>query len=307
VSTQGTDDARTALSEAQVQKQARAGEFNRDALQDWEIMQPGFSAVDSPDKRLSLQAKKRMREILALSMAGAVQQQNNPIRIELRGDNHDLLVFSHSKLDASVADSVIRTFDNEPTTNFWNAMRLMDFKEVLFIGDNFKRSVSRVEFITKGKNFEKYKADYMKAMGQVQAAAQGEASKPEHLGQATWIDPVTSLMWTRQDNGQDVNWNQASDYCRNLNFASHRDWRLPKIDELAALYDKNQDVNRRHIRGGIRLAGWFGWSSSAGNRSGEAWGVDFLSGGRYSDPIGDSQNGLALCVRGPEKNHSGIQ
>lgn len=140
-----------------------------------------------------------------------------------------------------------------------------------------------------------------------EAREREQSSRADQLERGVWADPVTGLVWLRQDNGQDVNWNQASHYCRSLNFAGYRDWRLPTIDELSVLYDKTQDVNRRHIRGGIRLAGWFGWSSSTGNHSNEAWGLDFLDGGRYSDPIGDSLNGFALCVRRPEKNHSETQ
>jgi hypothetical protein len=32
----------------------------------------------------------------------------------------------------------------------------------------------------------------------------------------TWTDPDTGLMWAKKDNGSDVSWNQASDYCTKL-------------------------------------------------------------------------------------------
>lgn len=32
----------------------------------------------------------------------------------------------------------------------------------------------------------------------------------------TWTDPATGLTWSKKDNGSDVNWNQASEYCSTL-------------------------------------------------------------------------------------------
>jgi Protein of unknown function (DUF1566) len=49
---------------------------------------------------------------------------------------------------------------------------------------------------------------------------------------STWTDPDTGLMWAKKDNGADVNWNQASNYCTKLQLAGYSDWRLPTIEEL---------------------------------------------------------------------------
>jgi len=43
-------------------------------------------------------------------------------------------------------------------------------------------------------------------------------------------------MWTKVDNNRDLNWQQAIEFCRNLPFAGHTDWRLPTIDELQGFY-----------------------------------------------------------------------
>lgn len=42
------------------------------------------------------------------------------------------------------------------------------------------------------------------------AAATDAAQHP------TWTDPATGLMWTRKDNGSDVTWQQAVNYCKYL-------------------------------------------------------------------------------------------
>jgi hypothetical protein len=117
--------------------------------------------------------------------------------------------------------------------------------------------------------------------------------------QGTWKDAQTGLMWTQQDNGSDVNWNQAIDYCRNLSLKGYSNWRLPTIYELAAIYDKTQNVDGLHIKGGIRLSGTWSWSDTAANST-EAWYFTFLSGERKSLPLSIKRRGRALCVR-----HSG--
>ncbi len=38
-------------------------------------------------------------------------------------------------------------------------------------------------------------------------------------------------MWQKGDNGEEVTFEQAQEYCRNLRLGGHADWRLPKPDE----------------------------------------------------------------------------
>jgi hypothetical protein len=119
-----------------------------------------------------------------------------------------------------------------------------------------------------------------------------------------WTDPTTGLMWTKKDNAREVNWQQATNYCRNLQLAGHSGWRLPTIDELQGIYDANANVGGYHVKGSLQLSNWFQWSSSRGKASGEVWGLYFTDGSRSSDPLGISTNGRALCVRG-STNQSG--
>lgn len=57
---------------------------------------------------------------------------------------------------------------------------------------------------------------------------------------STWTDAATGLTWAKQDNGTDVYWRQASSYCANLNLGGHSNWRLPTIEEIAAVYDAGE-------------------------------------------------------------------
>jgi len=129
----------------------------------------------------------------------------------------------------------------------------------------------------------------------------------DELVKGYWVDPETGLMWAKKDNGYDVTWQQAFDYCKNLQLANHSDWRLATIDELQGIYDPNilkgiYDPNKNphiagwHVKGNLRLDGWY-WSSSLGNTSDEALSFIFGWGGRDSFPLIISVNGRALCVR----------
>lgn len=129
-----------------------------------------------------------------------------------------------------------------------------------------------------------------------------------------WLDPATGLMWAGKDNGKDVDWHRATNYCRDLRLAGHSDWRLPTIDELQTIYDRytsdleqaTADNSRSfvfgfRVKGNLSLTG-FPWSStrgtdSRGRLSGSAYRADPLHG-RFADFLGYRANLRALCVRG---------
>jgi hypothetical protein len=142
-----------------------------------------------------------------------------------------------------------------------------------------------------------------------------EEQRREQRNRVAWTDATTRLMWTRQDNGYSLDWNQARNYCRDLDLAGYRDWRLPTINELAGIYDPRQDANSENIKGEIRVSkNWF-WSSSVGTSSLEGSGPEFAdkynpsrssqralsfgftNGGKYSAWVDESYMQRALCVR----------
>lgn len=131
-----------------------------------------------------------------------------------------------------------------------------------------------------------------------------DAQDARELATVTWTDPATGLMWAKKDNGSDVNWQQATDYCRNLQLAGHVDWRLPTIDELEGIFDRNayeavpgaNDFGQGyHVKGNLQLSGWQ-WSSSSGNASAQASRNTF-TGERHSFRHRDAKALRALCVR----------
>jgi len=130
------------------------------------------------------------------------------------------------------------------------------------------------------------------------------------LGQQdTWTDPATGLTWTGRDNGNDVTWQQAQDYCRNLQFAGYSNWRLPTADELQGIYDASADQHGvccndkhqvdYHVKGNLRLSeGGIDWSSSPGTVPGEkmSYIFSFNVGVSGSNPV-ETTARRALCVR----------
>jgi len=120
-----------------------------------------------------------------------------------------------------------------------------------------------------------------------------------------WTDPATKLMWTKQDNGSDVDWFQAETYCESLRLGGYSNWRLPTIDELQAIYVPERIVNEQHIKGNIWLYGDSVWSSSTGNGSETAFCFDFRIGEREIRPASRPAQ-RALCVGRPpnEASHS---
>jgi len=53
----------------------------------------------------------------------------------------------------------------------------------------------------------------------------------------TVLDNDTGLMWASTDNGGPIVWDDAKSYCRNYKGGGFRDWRMPTLNELTALYD----------------------------------------------------------------------
>src|SRR5208337_4339958 len=89
----------------------------------------------------------------------------------------------------------------------------------------------------------------------VETTAPSSAHKSARNLQAeVWTDPATGLIWATHDNGSDVDWYKAKNYCRDLRLGGYYDWRLPSIDELQGMYDPSARIVHQ-IKGGIALSG----------------------------------------------------
>ena len=110
-------------------------------------------------------------------------------------------------------------------------------------------------------------------------------------------DSKTKLTWQSSPSNQRFNWSDAQNYCKNLNYGSQNDWRLPNIYELKSLVDYTK-YNPAIVTNLIDIDTGYSyyWSSSKyiDNSSG-AWDVNFERGNDGWDDKSDEN--LALCVR----------
>ncbi len=113
--------------------------------------------------------------------------------------------------------------------------------------------------------------------------------------EGVYCDPHTNLMWTIEDNGKNISWPEAEEYCKSLTLAGLSPWELPTIDELAKLYD-SQNTNKYKIRKPFRLTAYWVWSSTRLG-SGNAWDFSFGGGVRVLAVTSDPGGNRALCVR----------
>ena len=127
--------------------------------------------------------------------------------------------------------------------------------------------------------------------------AVADVKKPvaKNCPEGVYCDPDTKLMWTIADNGTDITWTKAEQYCKSLTLAGLSDWGLPTIDELEKLHDP-QNPTYRKIRKPFRLTSYWVWSSTK-EGSGSAWGFSFDLGERVVDLMDRHSGGRALCVR----------
>jgi hypothetical protein len=134
----------------------------------------------------------------------------------------------------------------------------------------------------------------------------------ENPSQATtWNDLNTGLTWMSADNGVDVSWQGAVDYCKNLKTDGGAPWRLPEIGELQNLYSPGASEPLiapdlaasgmqffAHVRGHLKLSG-MEWSNTKKSPT-EAFMFDFPSGKQIGRKIQDPPHirRRVLCVRG---------
>lgn len=96
------------------------------------------------------------------------------------------------------------------------------------------------------------------------------------------FDRTTNLEWQRADDDDPKDWNEALDYCSDLDLGGQTDWRLPDIIELQSIVDYGSGTPGAPIIDivafpGTNQNGYWTASNQAGD-SNRAWFVEFFDG-----------------------------
>ena len=118
-------------------------------------------------------------------------------------------------------------------------------------------------------------------------------------------DSDTGLVWAAHDNGAAVTWEEAKNYCSNYRGGGYTDWRMPTVEELATLFDKNEKGYRPacaiynwkiFIPDKIQLTGAAAWASEDHGLEAECFMFDYGCRSRMFKPVSFIMR--ALPVRG---------
>lgn len=99
-------------------------------------------------------------------------------------------------------------------------------------------------------------------------------------GEGAVIDNRTGLMWQQAEADSAMNWEEALNYARGLEFAGFADWRLPNVKELQSLHDETAvrpSISTEFFPSARPELYWS--STTLINREGDrAWTMDFNLG-----------------------------
>jgi len=108
-------------------------------------------------------------------------------------------------------------------------------------------------------------------------------------------DSYSNLEWQDDTIGSVNSWQGAIDSCENLTLETHTDWRLPNVNELRSIVDRNV-ANPAIISVFTSTISDNYWSSTTStSASTKAWFVSFSTGILISEP--KSTTAYVRCVR----------
>jgi hypothetical protein len=110
-----------------------------------------------------------------------------------------------------------------------------------------------------------------------------------------WANFKSGLMWSREDNRQDVTWTKAREACERSTLGGWTDWRLPTIQELHSLQAK-WSLRPFKIADQIALTACCPWSSTEIDED-SAWNFSYRFRRRFEGRKNYSLGLRALCVR----------
>ena len=117
----------------------------------------------------------------------------------------------------------------------------------------------------------------------------------EELTTGVYLDKKTSLLWSSRDNGRDIDWRRAAEYCSQLELAGFKDWRLPSLPELEDFMDPMSN-NMYSVPAQVGLSACCVWSSTARDEV-SAWNFNYRFSKKFSASKTHTYDLRVLCVR----------
>ncbi|ODS32709.1 MAG: hypothetical protein SCARUB_02149 [Candidatus Scalindua rubra] len=109
----------------------------------------------------------------------------------------------------------------------------------------------------------------------------------EDNGDGTVTDITTGLMWQQSGANRGMGYYEAFDHVHKMNrhsSAGYKGWRLPTIDELMSLLEKDKNVNGQYIDDIFEKKQKWCWSADK-HLHNKSWYVDFVAGRISSDSV----------------------
>jgi len=108
-------------------------------------------------------------------------------------------------------------------------------------------------------------------------------------------DSVTKLEWQDDAVGDEMEWQEAIEYCESLELGGYDDWRLPNINEFKTIIDRSR-YNPAIVLAFEYISSSYYWSSTTVENGHEnAWFVHFDNG--YVSYSNKDNHSYVRCVR----------
>lgn len=117
----------------------------------------------------------------------------------------------------------------------------------------------------------------------------------EERRSGVYYDKKTQLVWAAKDNGRDIDWRRAQDFCQQLELAGFDDWRMPSLAELQDLMEPISS-GLHSTPDQISLSACCMWSSTLKDQV-AAWNFNFRFSKRFTGSLTHTYDLRVLCVR----------
>ena len=208
----------------------------------WDLNVRGDLVIARSGKILREDRRKQIRKILL----DLVNQDKLPDQILSKA-------FHVISLDPSELSGELVNYSDLLDQLLQDRIRVIDFIDKWYRvvpERSERRIVEPIKVEEEGKEAPSGEPEGTEAEEEVRAPKVKEIARDDPFiaySNGTVVDTSTGLTWAAKDNGHDVNWQEAKEYCKNYRGGGYTYWRVPTLDELEGIFDKSKE-NRHGYR-----------------------------------------------------------